>query len=56
MLARSGVLTLREELAGFGDPVIMMMGGLFVVGAAIFEVTDDAQEARSLFGRDRRPL
>ncbi len=29
------VLTLREGLAGFGDPVIIMMAGLFVVGEAL---------------------
>lgn len=34
-LVLSEVLTLREGLAGFGDPVIIMMGGLFVVGEAL---------------------
>ncbi len=34
-LVLSGVLTLREGLAGFGDPVIILMGGLFVVGEAL---------------------
>ncbi len=34
-LVLSGVLTLREGLAGYGDPVIILMGGLFVVGEAL---------------------
>ncbi len=34
-LVLGGVLTLREGLAGFGDPVIIMMAGLFVVGEAL---------------------
>ena len=34
-LVLSEVLTLREGLAGFGDPVIIMMASLFVVGEAL---------------------
>ena len=34
-LVLSDVLTLREGLAGFGDPVIVTMAGLFVVGEAL---------------------
>ena len=34
-LVLGGVLTLREGFAGFGDPVIIMMAGLFVVGEAL---------------------
>ena len=36
-LVLSGVLTLREGLAGYGDPVIILMGGLLVVGEALVE-------------------
>ena len=33
----AGVLTPAEALAGFADPVVLMIAGLFVVGGAIFE-------------------
>lgn len=32
-----GILTVPEGLAGFADPTVLMIAGLFVVGAAIFE-------------------
>jgi di/tricarboxylate transporter len=35
-LAVTGVLTPAEALAGFADPVVVMITGLFVVGGAIF--------------------
>ncbi len=35
VLALTGVLTLEEALAGFSNPVVLMMVGLFVVGAAL---------------------
>jgi len=34
-LALSGVLTVRESLAGFGDPVVILVAGLFVLGEAL---------------------
>lgn len=36
-LLLTGILTPGEALAGFADPVVIMIAGLFVVGAAIFE-------------------
>lgn len=36
VLLLSGVLTPAEGLAGFSNPVVLMMVGLFVVGAGIF--------------------
>ncbi len=35
-LTLSGVLTSAEALAGFSDPVVLMIAGLFVVGAGLF--------------------
>jgi di/tricarboxylate transporter len=35
-LALTGILTPAEALAGFSDPVVIMIAGLFVVGAGIF--------------------
>ena len=32
-----GILTPEEALAGFSNPVVIMMVGLFVVGGAIFQ-------------------
>ena len=32
-----GILTPEEALAGFSNPVVIMMIGLFVVGGAIFQ-------------------
>ncbi|HMQ29651.1 MAG TPA: SLC13 family permease [Chloroflexaceae bacterium] len=36
-LTLSGILTPAEALAGFGDPLVLTIAGLFVVGAAIFQ-------------------
>jgi di/tricarboxylate transporter len=36
-LAVSGILTPSEALAGFSDPVVIMIAGLFVVGAGLFK-------------------
>ncbi len=36
-LMLSGVLKPQEALAGFSNPVVIMMAGLFVVGGAIFQ-------------------
>lgn len=35
-LVFSGVISTDEALAGFSDPVVLMIAGLFVVGAALF--------------------
>ncbi|TVQ36239.1 MAG: SLC13 family permease [Wenzhouxiangella sp.] len=35
-LVLSGVLSTEEALAGFSDPVVLMIAGLFVVGAGLF--------------------
>jgi di/tricarboxylate transporter len=35
-LSLTGVLTPAEALAGFSDPVVVMIAGLFIVGGAIF--------------------
>ncbi|OQX68591.1 MAG: hypothetical protein B6A08_09310 [Sorangiineae bacterium NIC37A_2] len=37
LLLLGGVLTVPEALAGFSDPSVHMIGGLFIVGAAVFE-------------------
>lgn len=37
MLLLGGILTVPEALAGFSDPSVHMIGGLFLVGAAVFE-------------------
>ena len=29
----TGIITAQEVLAGLGDPVVILIGGLFVVGA-----------------------
>ncbi len=34
-LALSGILTVREALAGFGDPVVILVAGLLVMGEAL---------------------
>lgn len=36
-LALTGVLTPEEALAGFADPVVLMIAGLFVVGDGLFQ-------------------
>ena len=35
-LMLSGLLSPAEALAGFGDPVVLLIGGLFVVGEGLF--------------------
>ncbi len=35
-LILSGILSPREALAGFGDPLVIIIGGLFVVGDGLF--------------------
>lgn len=37
LLLVSGILTVPEALAGFSDPSVHMIAGLFIVGAAVFE-------------------
>lgn len=37
VLALTGVLTPSEALAGFADPVVIMIAGLFVVGDGLFQ-------------------
>lgn len=36
VLALSGVISTQEALAGFSHPLVLMIAGLFVVGAALF--------------------
>lgn len=36
VLAVGGIITTQEALSGFGNPIVVMMVGLFVVGGAIF--------------------
>jgi di/tricarboxylate transporter len=36
-LGLTGVLTPAEAVAGFADPIVLMIAGLFVVGGALFE-------------------
>ena len=36
-LTLSGLVTTSEALAGFADPVVLMIAGLFVVGAGLFQ-------------------
>ncbi|TVR97849.1 MAG: SLC13 family permease [Rhodospirillales bacterium] len=35
-LAISGILSGREAVAGFGEPIVLIIGGLFVVGEGLF--------------------
>lgn len=49
-LLLTGILTPGEALAGFADPVVIMIAGLFVVGGAIFE-TGVADAAGRWLGR-----
>ena len=35
-LMLSGLLSPGDALAGFGDPVVLLIAGLFVVGAVLF--------------------
>ena len=36
VLVCSGILDVQEALSGFSNPIVIMMAGLFVVGAAVF--------------------
>jgi len=36
-LMLSGVLTVKEAVSGFGDPIILILAGLFVVGEALIQ-------------------
>lgn len=36
VLVCSGILNVQEALSGFSNPIVIMMAGLFVVGAAVF--------------------
>lgn len=49
-LALSGILTPGEALAGFGDPLVIMIAGLFVVAGAIFR-TGLAERFGRILGR-----
>jgi di/tricarboxylate transporter len=49
-LALTGILTPEEALAGFADPVVLMIAGLFVVGDGLFQ-TGVAQAMGRLPGR-----
>lgn len=35
-LSLSGILTAKESVAGFGDPVVLLIAGLFVVGEGLY--------------------
>ena len=37
VLLLGGVLTPAEALAGFSNPIIIMMAGLFIVGGGVFQ-------------------
>ena len=47
-LILTGSITVREGLAGFADPVVILIAGLFVVGAALFQTGVAAALGRSL--------
>lgn len=49
-LVLSGILTTEEALAGFSDPVVIMIAGLFVVGGALYQ-TGVAQAIGNLLAR-----
>jgi di/tricarboxylate transporter len=55
--ALSGILTPAEAVAGFSDPVVLIIAGLFVVSGGLFE-TDVAARAGRALGRvaGRHPL
>lgn len=36
-LLLAGILTPTEALAGFSNPIIIMMAGLFIVGGGVFQ-------------------
>jgi di/tricarboxylate transporter len=47
-LSITGILTPAEALAGFSDPVVVMIAGLFVVGGALFRTGVAERVGRSL--------
>jgi di/tricarboxylate transporter len=49
-LALSGILTPAEALAGFSDPIVILIAGLFVVGGALFETGVAARMGHLLAG------
>jgi di/tricarboxylate transporter len=49
-LSLSGILTPAEALAGFSDPIVLMIAGLFVVGGGLFR-TGVATRMGVLLGR-----
>jgi di/tricarboxylate transporter len=49
-LSLTGILTTAEALAGFADPVVIMIAGLFVVGGAIFRTGVAARFGKALGG------
>lgn len=58
-LVLSGILTLPEALAGFADPLVIMIAALFVVGGGIFRTGVAAHFGRALgrvAGRSRARL
>ena len=59
LLLLTGILTPEEALAGFSNPIVIMMIGLFVVGGAIFRTGLAARIGGSLMrlaGNSRRRL
>jgi solute carrier family 13 (sodium-dependent dicarboxylate transporter), member 2/3/5 len=58
-LTLGGIITTEQALAGFSDPVVVMIAGLFVVGAAMFRtgVADSVgHKVESLAGHSSRRL
>jgi di/tricarboxylate transporter len=49
-LALTGILTPAEALAGFSDPIVLIIAGLFVVGGALFETGVAARMGQVLGG------
>jgi di/tricarboxylate transporter len=49
-LTLTGIITPREALAGFSDPVVIMLAGLFVVSTGLFQ-TGVAERMGKILGR-----
>jgi di/tricarboxylate transporter len=49
-MSLSGILTPAEALAGFSDPVVIMIAGLFIVGGALFRTGVAERFGRALAG------
>lgn len=49
-LTLTGIITPREALAGFSDPVVIVLAGLFVVSAGLFQ-TGVAERMGKILGR-----